>query len=1129
MNLSEEAILQKANGVALSVKVAIDPNSDHLARQQAHQFYEDFRKNGSPVDLCAVGFVLSVGPEGSVILAGLKLIEHVAKYHWNTLADRDTVKERLLLLMHNGLSSGASGWPIYLQEALSKVIVEIAKREWPQLWPNLFPKLFEIAHASDLALLVLRRMAEDVVTLQLVDCSERKKELSYSLNTIAPDVITTLFKVLVSSVQEFNTSHSDSLRRRGKVCLGCLLPYLEWLNPNLFTQENRISILFALLPEKQFQIEAADCIIQLLERKSLKKEDRYDVPKICLDAECCLVLMRSIDESANDLDYLRKAGTIVTLLAPFVCEGKVNVENFFNCTLKLANKSQAVAVRFSACAANQYLKASNSSSNLTDSPVGKALTCLLNAICNKFVSAPPVSEEKEELAKLKVEFSQMLRSVGKRLPKLYKEVNSWLHSSLNSPNAVQVYQWETLVLVIDAVASSISHEDKEMVEIGLRDLEQCYSKFKEETTLELKSIILSTVSALFIFLGLAKESQTFGDVHLTFMNSILGSVFECFNYENVVYARDIRRHAAALMIKLSTKHPDLLVLSFDYIHSSAIAMSPKLSTMEFTTLMESLMITSNSWNDSSKQTAFVGTFLVSAEWNEISNACQSLQTFVNTMQEAVFQEKRIVFLKNLTLLNSVIRRVKRTIKPNSVLQQSRTGENVNVVNVAAHNETENQHPAYDPVCPLLPVVLKLAKTIHCMLDDPQLTFLMDLSDQEKSHIMGIHFGGGAHTVAGESFPSSVLGVDNEKSHAEKLKVYITSLIDLTYGILGGTPGLFAPKFYHIPQVTEAYLSFVGWNNSKMNDFRLRGVIRAVFSPFLLNCSASQYEVVVKPFLQNFGPFVLDRLVNRWTAIENSNLSGTDGEEEKEVLENTSLRLLTKDYIDLIHRLLELKASNVSAVTAANSEVDTEMGSEMEAATSTVTSQLPSSFDPGDCGILLLSDPTCFNAILYLCIHALCWDDSSVCLKAARCILLSWRKLSEQTEVIRATFSTVLRALCIWYENESDMDSLFKVLDTIFKSCYESDPTISQMLLDWGANTQDIQRLVALCHGPKNDKKRKEMYRRMVLNNPALEKNKSPKAQWLRGLPQLSFNKSKDTKQKSPDIDLSECFSIIHST
>lgn len=96
-----------------------------------------------------------------------------------------------------------------------------------------------------------------------MDCSERRRELSHSLNLIAPEVISTLFKVLISSVQEFNTNRSEILKRRGKVCLGCLLPYLEWQNPQVFTQENRIPVLFALLPEKEFQIEAADGIIQV--------------------------------------------------------------------------------------------------------------------------------------------------------------------------------------------------------------------------------------------------------------------------------------------------------------------------------------------------------------------------------------------------------------------------------------------------------------------------------------------------------------------------------------------------------------------------------------------------------------------------------------------------------------------------------------------------------------------------------------------------------------------------------------------------------------------------------------------------------------------------------------------------
>lgn len=90
-----------------------------------------------------------------------------------------------------------------------------------------------------------------------------------------------------------------------------------------------------------------------------------------------------------------------------------------------------------------------------------------------------------------------------------------------------------------------------MIQVGLQDLEKCYTRFKQETSLEFKSIILSTVSAMFVFLSLSKKCGTFGSTHFSFMNSIFESVFQCFSYENAPYVRDMRRHAAALMIKVS--------------------------------------------------------------------------------------------------------------------------------------------------------------------------------------------------------------------------------------------------------------------------------------------------------------------------------------------------------------------------------------------------------------------------------------------------------------------------------------------------------------------------------------------------------------------------------------------------
>lgn len=116
--------------------------------------------------------------------------------------------------------------------------------------------------------------------------------------------------------------------------------------------------------------------------------------------------------------------------------------------------------------------------------------------------------------------------------------------------------------------------------------------------------------------------------------------------------------------------------------------------------------------------------------------------------------------------------------------------------------------------------------------------------------------------------------------------------------------------------------------------------------------------------------MLERLSNRWTAIENASLSGEDAEEQ-EVLENTSLRLLSKDYIDLIHKLLETKSHNGTFQAAANgSEAagNTVMGESEDSNHGNPVPGTTSMEEPGECGLLLLADLTCFQAIIHLCIQ-----------------------------------------------------------------------------------------------------------------------------------------------------------------
>lgn len=59
----------------------------------------------------------------------------------------------------------------HMKDAMSRVIVEMVKREWPQQWPTL---LLELSQActegctqTELVLLVFLRLAEDVAILQV--------------------------------------------------------------------------------------------------------------------------------------------------------------------------------------------------------------------------------------------------------------------------------------------------------------------------------------------------------------------------------------------------------------------------------------------------------------------------------------------------------------------------------------------------------------------------------------------------------------------------------------------------------------------------------------------------------------------------------------------------------------------------------------------------------------------------------------------------------------------------------------------------------------------------------------------------------------------------------------------------
>lgn len=69
------------------------------------------------------------------------------------------------------LSAGGIGEESHMKDALSRVVVEMVKREWPQQWPGLLSELSDASASgetqTELVLLVFLRLVEDVALLQV--------------------------------------------------------------------------------------------------------------------------------------------------------------------------------------------------------------------------------------------------------------------------------------------------------------------------------------------------------------------------------------------------------------------------------------------------------------------------------------------------------------------------------------------------------------------------------------------------------------------------------------------------------------------------------------------------------------------------------------------------------------------------------------------------------------------------------------------------------------------------------------------------------------------------------------------------------------------------------------------------
>lgn len=437
-------------------------------------------------------------------------------------------------------------------------------------------------------------------------------------------------------------------------------------------------------------------------------------------------------------------------------------------------------------------------------------------------------------------------------------------------------EWEALVTVLESVLSRILLvSERPSVQNGLRLLECC---LKIETNDPLiSSITLSCISSLFVFLSMSSCQITSGNCVAMTGVSLLPKVLEKIFYSFLCFTdfnkadksllqynksvKNLRQHAASLMIKLAHKYPLLLLPLFDQINTTIqdlIKRNGQLSKMETISLLEALMLISNHFCDYERQNNFIGEIIRPGQtsWQEVSLMLKSPQEFMSFIgldkppidpddTEHVYVQNRSQLTYALSLVLGII---KRCSWPDDPDRASRGGF------VVAFTESGNpifRNPATTHLVPLLPHILTVCKILNQLFAPEAIALLSEgyanahaLLDNDKKSLMGLAVIINDPLDVTQVKPGTAL---------DKMQKFLTLTYDSLYHLLGSTGPSLGRDLYQLPGIAQALIESVFSYTEHIPDYRIRHIVRVFLKPFVYACPPAYYDMVLLPIFAHFAP------------------------------------------------------------------------------------------------------------------------------------------------------------------------------------------------------------------------------------------------------------------------------------
>lgn len=467
-------------------------------------------------------------------------------------------------LLSIGVGPAADPSISHIKDALSRVIVEMAKREWPQQWTTLLAELSEASSKgedqTELVLLVFLRLVEDVALLQTIESNQRRKDIYQALTVNMTEIFNFFLRLIEAHVSAFRSIPTNDPKSRAhsrvvQVVLLTLTGFVEWVSiVHIMAGEGRLlQMLCILLNDVEFQTPAAECLSQIVNRKGQAK-DRKPLMLLFSENAIRFVVQAAIDPAGGSAEqnyaFLKKLVQVLAGLASQITAlwGKeetipaAELSKFLE-TIYTMTRHPSLTITHGACLIwNSLLKhellvkettflefipklievvgpkvikipyPATRTVNLDNSP--EAYTCLDYDSDEEYTiffhrcrtTILEIFRHSTLIAPL-VTFAYCEQWLTVRLQKAQLENNTTCR--VQDPVYIE---WEALVNVLDSVLSRILLvTERPSVPAGLRLLEQSL-KIETRDPLIL-SILLSCISSLFVFLSMSSCQITAGKFH----------------------------------------------------------------------------------------------------------------------------------------------------------------------------------------------------------------------------------------------------------------------------------------------------------------------------------------------------------------------------------------------------------------------------------------------------------------------------------------------------------------------------------------------------------------------------------------------------------------------------------------